>query len=137
MGEGSKSHGFYIDVVECSPNIHSVDFQKLAMHIFFYVVKSKNTVKLHFLLYKMIHLPTGITIQSNIHKIICTHLKNFKGDFDSITSAAYSIISLHLLRRSFIVLKTLRSVSTDIHISVFVFFDILFVNINFSFPKSP
>ena len=85
----------------------------------------------------MIHLPTGITIQSNIHKIICTHLKNFKGDFDSITSAAYSIISLHLLRCSFIVLKTLRSVSTDIHISVFVFFDILFVNINFSFPKSP
>lgn len=137
MGEGSKSHGFYIDVVECSPNIHSVDFQKLAMHIFFYVIKSKNSVKLHFLLHKVIHLPTGITIQSNTHKVICTHLKNFKGDFDSITFAAYSVISLYLLRCSFIVLKTLRSVSRDIHIFVLVFFDILFVNIKFSFPKSP
>lgn len=57
------------------------------------------------------HLLTNITIQGSIHKIIYIlfniHLKDFKGNFGSITFALGSTISLLLLRCSFLLLECL------------------------------
>ena len=65
--------------VECGPITRVVDFQKLAMPIFFHILKDKNTVRLCFpsTVYhiNMMHFLPNITIWGSIHTII-TFLKS-------------------------------------------------------------